>query len=255
MYISNGIEVSFGYQPIDLIASKEDGELSDIPERDSMKMDFQLTPLLVVVAFKTYQNKKLLSSQFPISVKSKPFPRKGTGKCPDFGSNSAKLKTIVASKTVKSEENFDDRGFEAEDCENMVKEEEEDGGLDSMMVKDFNVDNGKPRPSQNSIKSGSIESGNGEVNPASVAELPLLMLSALQVVGSLLDSPGECPMSWNLCAHHSFSYQQETSDIDVSVDSPVGRYLLLVILMVFPKPSLMQAKMRKKWGSAQKPGS
>ena len=52
--------------------------------------------------------------------------------------------------------------------------------------------------------------------------------------------------------HHPFSYPHETSDIDASMDSPIGSPVS------WNSHSLAQtevdaARMRKKWGSAQKP--
>jgi len=68
----------------------------------------------------------------------------------------------------------------------------------------------------------------------------------------LQDSPGGSPVSWNSRIHHPFPYQHETSDIDASADSPIGSPAS------WNSHSLTQseadaARMRKKWGTAQKP--
>jgi len=59
-------------------------------------------------------------------------------------------------------------------------------------------------------------------------------------------------VSWNSRMQHPFSYPHETSDIDAYVDSPIGSPAS------WNSHSLTQteadvARMRKKWGSAQKP--
>jgi hypothetical protein len=121
------------------------------------------------------------------------------------------------------------------------------------------MDNGKPRLSLDSDKMGTSGSENDEslrsisqIDPSSVAELPASVPSTFHAVGSLQDSPGESPVSWNSRMQHPFSYPHETSDIDAYVDSPIGSPAS------WNSHSLTQteadvARMRKKWGSAQKP--
>jgi hypothetical protein len=165
---------------------------------------------------------------------------------------------MVASETLKNEE-FEESAFEAEDSVDESKEEE-DEGLETTEIEDrANMDNGKPRLSLDSDKMGTSGSENDEslrsisqIDPSSVAELPASVPSTFHAVGSLQDSPGESPVSWNSRMQHPFSYPHETSDIDAYVDSPIGSPAS------WNSHSLTQteadvARMRKKWGSAQKP--
>ncbi|KAL5583427.1 hypothetical protein UlMin_015869 [Ulmus minor] len=197
--------------------------------------------------------------KFPRSMESKPFLRKGNGIGPGSGASIAKLKASIAPEALRNEE-FDELEFEAEDSMDMVQEDEDQEEVEPMEVEDcINVDNGKPRLSQESDKSDNSGSDNGEslrslsqADPASAAEDPATMPSAFHAVGSLLDSPGESPMSWNARIQYPFSYPHETSDIEASADSPIGSPAS------WNSHGLAQAeadaaRMRKKWGSAQKP--
>ncbi|PQM40453.1 uncharacterized protein Pyn_09001 [Prunus yedoensis var. nudiflora] len=220
-----------------------------------------LSPLnsdgVVLVPFDKEQTEHY--DKFPKYVESKSFLRKGNGIGTGSGVSISKLKGSMASETLTNEE-FDEMTFEAEDSVDMAKEEEEEEELGNMAVEDeVDMDNGKPRLSQESEKSGNSGSDNvdsvrslSQVDPASVAELPAAVPSTFHALGSLPDSPGESPMSWNLHMHHPFSYPHETSDVDASVDSPIGSPVS------WNSHGLTQidvdaARMRKKWGSAQKP--
>ncbi|KAK1416936.1 hypothetical protein QVD17_26055 [Tagetes erecta] len=76
----------------------------------------------------------------------------------------------------------------------------------------------------------SSESGNGQTDPTLATEI----LAAQ-------DLPNESPMSWNSQIHYPFSYTHETSDNDASVES-----------WNLNSTDADVARMRKKWGSAQK---
>ena len=216
--------------------------------------------VLAPLKFDKEQTEQGLYDKFSKNVESKPFLRKGNGIGPGAGASIAKLKASMASEALKNEEEFDESTFEVEDSVDMVKEEEEEEEFETMTAEDgTDMDNGKPRLSHESDKSGNSESENGDtlrslsqVDPASVAELPVAVPSAFHTIGSVQESPGESPVSWNSRMHHSFSYPNETSDIDASVDSPIGSPAS------WNSHSLTQteadaARMRKKWGSAQKP--
>ncbi|KAF3451989.1 hypothetical protein FNV43_RR08085 [Rhamnella rubrinervis] len=214
--------------------------------------------VLATLKFEKEQTEQSLYDTFSKNLESKPFLRKGNGIGPGSGASIAKLKASMASETLKSEEEFDDLGFEGKDSVNIVEEEEEE--LETMAVEDcINIDNGKPRLSQESDKSDNFGSDNGDsirslsqVDPSSVAELPAAVPSSFHVVGSLPDSPGESPVSWNSHIHHSFSYPHETSDIDPYVDSPIGSPASWNSHGI-AQTDADAARMRKKWGSAQKP--
>ncbi|XP_076881188.1 uncharacterized protein LOC143529249 isoform X2 [Bidens hawaiensis] len=77
------------------------------------------------------------------------------------------------------------------------------------------------------------ESGNGQTDPTD----PNLATEILAVH----DLPGESPMSWNSQIHYPFSYNNEASDNDASVES-----------WNLSSTESDVARMRKKWGSAQK---
>ncbi|XP_022715337.1 uncharacterized protein LOC111274727 isoform X2 [Durio zibethinus] len=191
-------------------------------------------------------------------VEAKHFLRKGNGIGPGAGVNIAKFKASEASEAPKGEES-DGLAFEADDSMDMAKEDEEDE-LETMAVDDSaDMENGRSRLSQESDKLNNSGSENGDslrslsqVDPASVAEMPAAVPTMFHTAVSLQDSPGESPVSWNLRMHHPFSYPHETSDIDASMDSPIGSPAS------WNSHSLAQtevdaARMRKKWGSAQKP--
>ncbi|XP_065867005.1 uncharacterized protein [Euphorbia lathyris] len=207
-------------------SSASPAEFKDLPPLNSN--DIVLAPL----KFDKEQTEHGLYEQFSKNVDSKPFLRKGNGMGPGAGTSIPKLKASIASDALKNEEEFEESPFEAEDSVNIAKEEEaedEEDELDPTEIEDYaNNENGKPRLSQESDKMS--ESDNG----------------------SLQDSPGESPVSWNSRLNNPFSYPHEISDIDASVDSPIGSPAS------WNSHSLTQteadaARMRKKWGSAQKP--
>ncbi|KAJ7951465.1 COP1-interacting protein 7 [Quillaja saponaria] len=195
--------------------------------------------------------------QLSNNMDSRPFLRKGNGIGP-AGVGVVKMKASLASETSKNEEELDELTYEAEDLVDMAEEEEDE--LENMDLEDCtNLHNGKVTLSEESDKSGNSGSEIGDstrslsqVDPASVTEMPTGMVSTFSNLVPLQDSPFESPISWNSRLHHPFSYPHETADVDASVDSPVGS----------PAPwnshGLIQteadaARMRKKWGSAQKP--
>lgn len=145
-----------------------------------------------------------------------------------------------------------------EDSLHMAMEVQDEIG--SMVIEDCAYNNnGKVSLSQESVKSGNSGSEIGDstrslaqVDPISGGETPNAFPSAFNGVGSLQDSPVGSPVSWNSRVPHPFSYPHESSDIDASMDSPIGSPA------AWNSHSLIEgdndaARMRKKWGSAQKP--
>ncbi|KAF2323655.1 hypothetical protein GH714_036486 [Hevea brasiliensis] len=231
-------------------------EFRDLPRLNSD--DIVLSPL----KFDKEQTEQGLYEKFSKNVESKPFLRKGNGIGPGAGTSIAKLKASVASEALKNEEEYEESPFEAEDSVNVAKEEEEEEeDLETTEFEDCaNTENGKTGLSQESDKISESENGDSlrslsqisQIDPSSVTELPASVPSTFHVVGSLQDSPGESPVSWNSHMHNPFSYPHEISDIDASVESPIGSPAS------WNSHSLAQteadaARMRKKWGSAQKP--
>lgn len=186
------------------------------------------------------------------NLESKPVVRKGNS----IGPGVSKLKASSAAETLANEEEY---YFEAEDSVDIAKDDDEEDPETMDIDGSTDVDNGKSRLSQESDKVGNSGSENGEsmrslshaAGPGSEGESHAAVPSKFRAVGTLLDSPGESPVSWN-SRNHPFSYQNETSDIDAYVDSPMGSPAS------WNSHSLIQteadaARMRKKWGSAQKP--
>ncbi|XP_075664769.1 uncharacterized protein LOC142634357 [Castanea sativa] len=213
--------------------------------------------VLAPLKFDKEQTEQIPSEKISKNVDSKAFLRKGNGIGPGAGASIAKLKASLASETLENDEEY-----ESADDVDMAKEEEEEEEeeLETMPVEDCaDMDNGETRLSQEYDKSANSGSENGDsmislsqVDPTSVAELPATVASTFHNVGSLQDSPNGSPISWNSRMHHPFSYPHETSDIDAFVDSPIGSPAS------WNSHSLTQteadaARMRKKWGAAQKP--
>ncbi|XP_022721636.1 uncharacterized protein LOC111279029 isoform X2 [Durio zibethinus] len=213
--------------------------------------------VLAPLKFDKEQMEQSFSDKILKNMEPNPLLRKDNGMGPDAGVNIAKFKASEASETSKDEES-DELAFEADDSLDMAKEDEED---ELAMAVDDSADMvyGRSRLSQESDKLDNSGSENGDslrslsqVDPASVAELPAAVPTAFHTGVSLQDSPGESPVSWNSRLHHPFSYPHETSHIDASMDSPIGSPAS------WNSHSLAQtevdaARMRKKWGSAQKP--
>ncbi|XVE51815.1 hypothetical protein DITRI_Ditri02bG0071200 [Diplodiscus trichospermus] len=214
--------------------------------------------VLAPLKFDKEQMEQSLSDKFLKNLEAKPFLKQGNGIGPGAGVDIVEFKASEASETLKDDES-DEVAFEADDSLDMAKEDEEDE-LETMPV-DNSTDMvyGRSRLSQESDKFDNSGSENGDsvrslshVDPASVAELPAAVPTMFHTAVSLQDSPGESPVSWNSGMHHPFSYPHETSDIDASMDSPIGSPAS------WNSHSLAQtevdaARMRKKWGSAQKP--
>lgn len=213
--------------------------------------------VLAPLKFDKEQTEQIPSEKISKNVDSKAFLRKGNGIGPGAGASIAKLKASLASETLENDEEY-----ESADDVDMAKEEEEEEEeeLETMPVEDCaDMDNGETRLSQEYDKSANSGSENGDsvrslsqVDPTSVAELPATVPSTFPNEGSLQDSPNGSPISWNSRMHHPFSYPHETSDIDAFVDSPIGSPAS------WNSHSLIQseadaARMRKKWGAAQKP--
>ncbi|KAF5733480.1 hypothetical protein HS088_TW17G01024 [Tripterygium wilfordii] len=192
------------------------------------------------------------------NVEPKPFLRKSNGVGSVAGASTAKQKTSVESETLEDEDELDESPFEVADSLDMEKgEEEEDETIAGEDCAD--TENGKPRLSEDSERLGISESENDDsrrppphVDPASVVELPVAVPSPLHAAGSLHESPAESPASWNSRAHHPFTYPHETSDFDASVDSPIGSPASWNSHLLTQTEADV-ARMRKKWGSAQKP--
>ncbi|GKV47688.1 hypothetical protein SLEP1_g54561 [Rubroshorea leprosula] len=198
------------------------------------------------------QTDETFSDKFLKNVDTKTFLRKGNG-------SIKQLKASVTTEIQKDGEEFDELAFDADDSTEMAKEDDEEELETTAMEDCTDMDNGRSRRSQESDKLDNSESENGDslrslsqVDPASVAEVPSAVSSTFQTAVSRQDSPGESPISWNMRMHHPFSYSHETSDIDASLDSPIGSPASWNSHFL-NQTEADATRMRKKWGSAQKP--
>ncbi|KAL3351868.1 hypothetical protein AABB24_020114 [Solanum stoloniferum] len=208
-----------------------------------------------VVAPLRFQMEQSLNDKFLKKSDSQTFLIKG--KDPVFSTRAGLTKkgSPVISKVQDNDNEYDDMVLEPKDTADRLqdKEEEEFENMTAELRSYF--DNGEPRLSHDSEKmvtsgseSGDVLRSFSQVDSALEAVLPSDFLSG----GAAQDSGGESHVSWNLHAHHPFSYAQEISDVDASVDSPVGSPVS------WNSQSLSQtesdaSRNRKKWGMAQKP--
>lgn len=195
--------------------------------------------------FEKGQAEESFRDNFSKNMDRKPYIQKGDGRDIDAEVSISQLR--VSPKTQEL-------GFAAEDPMDLAGEDEEEE-LEMMAVEDrTDMDKGSSRGSQESDKLDNSVSENGDssqVDPASVVELPAVLPSTLQAAMSLQDSPSESPVSWTSRFQHPFSYPIETSDFDASMDSPIGSPASWNSHPLNQKEA-DAARMRKKWGSAQK---
>ncbi|KAL0424935.1 UNVERIFIED_CONTAM: COP1-interacting protein 7 [Sesamum radiatum] len=167
-------------------------------------------------------------------------------------------KASVGSELMNEEENEDMESGLA-DIVNTLRDE---GGQEFETLNTEGqeiLDNEKPSlelEADKFINSGS-DNGDGpltfsHVDRALGSKLPAVLPRGFLHAEPIQDWPEESPVSWNSHTQHPFSYPHEMSDVDASVDSPVGSPAS------WNSHSLNQleadaARMRKKWGTAQKP--
>jgi len=184
----------------------------------------------------------------------KPVPRKGNGTGRVAGSGIGRSKASMMAETMGNGHAFHDAGSETEE---MVNKVQEDDAFENTIRRGESADpdNGKGRLSQGSDKSANsgYEDSDAfrfsQAGPASATEFPTSMTSLFGSMGSLQDSPGESPGFWNSRVNNPFSFPHEISDIDAA-DSPIGS----PASWNFQTQSEVEAaRMRKKWGAAQKP--
>lgn len=188
-------------------------------------------------------------------LESKPFPRKGNGVGHITGMGRSKGTVMV--EALENGHDFDEASFETEEMTDVAKDEEDDFEI-TVGRESAEMDNNKGRLSQESDKSANSAYGNSNVLgslsqecPASATELPTSMSSLFRSMGSIQDSPGGSPGSWNSRVNNPFSFPHEISDIDAS-DSPIGSPASWNFHSLTPTDA-EAARMRKKWGATQKP--
>ncbi|XP_010937292.1 uncharacterized protein [Elaeis guineensis] len=193
---------------------------------------------------------------------SKSFLRKGHhGLGPGAGAGVAKLEASMVSEVLKDGADFEEMVDQHEHSPDMVQDEEElerKSAEGNPKATDFPADSEseKPRLSQESGNFDDPGSEDGDV-PRSFSQadddMAAVSTKFNTFAGNLQASPGESPGSWNSHIQHSFSYANETSDIDASVDSATGSP---ASWNFHPLNQMMEAeavRMRRKWGSAQIP--
>lgn len=191
------------------------------------------------------------------NVVTKPFLKKGSRKSFVAQSSIAREKASGVSEPIHNEEENCDMESGPEEFLSTVDDEGEEE-LESLKTEGQDVsDNGELKQGlepDDSVNSGS-ENGDSAltfslVDQALGSKLPIP--SSFHPVESMPDWSGESPVSWNSHSQHPFSYPHEMSDIDQSADSPGGSPAS------WNSHSLNQietdsSRMRKKWGTAQKP--
>lgn len=192
------------------------------------------------------------------NVAAKPFLRKGSRTSYVARASITKQKASVRSEAIKNEGN-NDLASGTDDFDNNGKDEVEEEFETLNAEGRYILDNEEPRLVMETEKFFDSGSENGDnkmtfslLDKALGSQLPTVVPSSFHAVESMQDWPGESPMSWNSHIQHSFSYPHDLSDVDASVDSPVGSPAS------WNSQSLSQvesdaARMRKKWGTAQKP--
>ncbi|KAL0429950.1 UNVERIFIED_CONTAM: hypothetical protein Sradi_0621000 [Sesamum radiatum] len=192
------------------------------------------------------------------NVGTKPFLAKGSRTSFVARTKIAGRTASVGSELMNEEEN-EDMEDGLGDIVNTLRDE---GGpeFETLNAEGQEIlDNEKPSlelEADKFVNSGS-ENGDGpltfsHVDQALGSKLRAVLPRGFLRAEPMQDWPEESPVSWNSCAQHPFSYPHEMSDVDASVDSPVGSP------GSWNSHSLNQleadaARMRKKWGTAQKP--
>ncbi|XP_020522289.1 uncharacterized protein LOC18433710 isoform X2 [Amborella trichopoda] len=230
-------------------SSASPGELKDLSSLNSEV----LTPL----RFGKDQSQQLHFSKSPIrngvsSAEAQPFLRKGNGIGPSAGPGVAKLKAAMTAETQKDEDDkngvSEENGVDVPDIS--PESDKEVIGIEKLAdSEDFPADSEEDeekegRLSHESFKSADLGSDSNE-------ERRSFSQADDSAVGSnhYEESPAA---SWSSRRDHAFSYGLEASD--VSVDSPVGSpasWNTNSLSQIMEADAV--SRMRKRWGSAQKP--
>ncbi|XP_074302088.1 uncharacterized protein LOC141633532 [Silene latifolia] len=181
-------------------------------------------------------------------LESTTLPGKGNGieQIPSSGMGISKA--LVTEEAVRNGHSFDDTSCGTEEMMIAANDEEHDHET-TLVRKSIYVDNSKERLS--------VESDNNALQFVSqagsvlAAESPAPMHSLFQSMGSTLDSPGESPGSWNLRLQNPYAFSHDISDID-ALESPTESPASWNF-RTLSQSEAETARMRKKWGAAQKP--
>ncbi|XP_047960573.1 enolase-phosphatase E1-like [Salvia hispanica] len=185
------------------------------------------------------------------NVGTKPFLRKGSRAA---RTSIARQRVSAGSERVNDMDENDGIASEPDECINTVQDEGEEE-LKSLNTEEDNILEAREPELDTFVNS---ESENGDdtltfsaVDQALGSKFPREIPSCFLPADSVQDWHNGSQMSWNSRTQHPFSYPHETFDADTSVDSPIGSpswnsHSLNVM-------EADAARMRKKWGAAEKP--
>ncbi|XP_042052346.1 uncharacterized protein LOC121797725 [Salvia splendens] len=185
------------------------------------------------------------------NVGAKPFLRKGSRAA---RTSIARQRVPVGSERVNDMDENDGIASEPDECINIVQDEGEDE-FKSLNAEEDNILEAREPELDTFVNS---ESENGDdtltfsaVDQALGSKFPREIPSCFLPADSVQDWHNGSQMSWNSRTQHPFSYPHETFDADTSLDSPIGSpswnsHSLNVM-------EADAARMRKKWGAAEKP--
>ncbi|GER52336.1 COP1-interacting family protein [Striga asiatica] len=182
------------------------------------------------------------------SVGTKPFLKKGSRASFVSQASIAREKASLVSEFVKNDEENDDVDSAAADEFLSVGNNDVDEEFEALNSEDQKIfGNGEPKQdleSEKLVKSGDATTFS-HTNHAFESQVP--------TTESLQDWPEESPVSWNYSHRQNpFTYPHETSDVDAFMDSPGGSPASWNSNS-YNQIDSDSSRMRKKWGTAQKP--
>lgn len=180
------------------------------------------------------------------NVGTKPFLRKGSRAT---RTSIARQRVSVGSEPIIDMDGNDGIASEPDEYKNNVRDEGEEEFKSLNAEEDDILEDREPEPD----KFVNSESENGDETPTFSAvdqalgsKFPREIPSCFLPVDSMQDWHNGSQMSWNSRTQHQFSYPHETS-----VDSPIGSPSWNSHSLTAMEADA--ARMRKKWGAAQKP--
>ncbi|KAL6539249.1 hypothetical protein OROGR_011898 [Orobanche gracilis] len=178
------------------------------------------------------------------NVSMKPFLKKGSRTNFVSQASIAREKASLVSEFIKNEEENNVESGADEFVSVGKSEVEEEFELLNTEDNQKIFNNGEPKQGLEAEKLTKSGSENGDFTT---------LVSQLPTIDSMQDWLEESPVSWNHSHQQNpFSYPHEMSDIDASADSPVGSPASWNSNS-YNQIEADSARMRKKWGTAQKP--
>ncbi|KAL7100271.1 hypothetical protein ACP275_09G137100 [Erythranthe tilingii] len=202
---------------------------------------------------RNYGRSKSTSEEAVVAVKeevvvknagTKPFLKKGSRARTSVARHN-KASSLGSEPVRNADENDDVAAEEFESSAAVVvKDDVEERESEPSNTEDADKILEPEEPSLDKFENSGSEDGDGD------DDVTLGFSRVDHALGRSSQLPNESPISWNSHAQqHQYSYPHEISDIDASVDSPVGSPSWSLHSL-----KLMEAdRMRKKWGAAQKP--